>query len=41
MKKVSPNFIENFFNTNELSTSIIGTIAMPMIIEGKTSVFFD
>ena len=41
MKKMSPKFIEIFKNTNELSISIPGTFAKPMIIEGYTFVFFD
>ena len=42
MKRVFPRFIENlFFNTNELSISIPGKIAMPMITEGNSFVFFD
>ena len=41
MKKMSPKFIEIFKNTNELSISIPGKFAKPMIIEGNTFVFFD
>ena len=37
MKKMSPKLK----NTNELSISIPGKFAEPMIIEGNTFVFFD
>ena len=35
MKKVCPKFIKNVLNTNELTVSIQGKSAMPMVIKGK------